>query len=148
MSSSENQSSPAAQPLPDIRRTVTLNAPIEKAWAAVSTAEGMAAWFMPSNMQAVVGNEFLLEAGPFGQSPCKVTEVKEPNRLSFRWAKDWLVTFELHELEGGKTELTLTHSGWSAEQVTEFGQPHSVVRDRMDGGWIGILDKLAKLLEA
>ncbi|WP_058300783.1 SRPBCC family protein [Gorillibacterium timonense] len=143
-----SDASAAPQPLPDIRRTITLNAPIDKAWKAVSTAEGMAAWFMPSNMEAVVGHEFLLEAGPFGQSPCRVTEVEPPNRLSFRWGKDWTLTFELHELEPGKTEFTLIHSGWSADQVTEFGQPHSVVRENMAGGWVGIVAKLAKLLEA
>lgn len=34
--------------LPEIRKTVVVNAPIEKLWRAVSTSEGMAAWWMDS----------------------------------------------------------------------------------------------------
>ncbi|WP_067922453.1 MULTISPECIES: SRPBCC family protein [Alicyclobacillus] len=118
----------------DIRKTVLLNAPIDKVWKAVATAEGIAAWFMPSDFQPVVGHEFMLDAGPWGKSPCKVTEVNPPHRIGFNWGKDWHVLFELKDLNG-KTELTLVHSGWDAEKVTEFGESHTVVRDRMDGGW-------------
>jgi uncharacterized protein YndB with AHSA1/START domain len=83
---------------------------------------------------AEVGHEFHLNAGQFGISPCKVTEIDSPNRLSFNWAKDWTLTFELKELEG-KTEFTLIHSGWDSNKVTEFGAPHTAVRDNMSQGW-------------
>ncbi|WP_127530475.1 SRPBCC family protein [Paenibacillus kobensis] len=133
--------------LPDVRKTVLINAPIEKVWKAVSTAEGIAAWFMPpNNFQPVVGFEFVLNAGPFGMSPCKVTLVDPPNRLSFNWGKDWTLTFELAE-QDGKTEFTLIHGGWSEDTVTEFGQPHAVVREHMGQGWDGIVAKLAKQFE-
>lgn len=133
--------------LPDIRQTVVLNAPIEKVWNAVSTAEGMTAWFMPNDFQPLVGHEFHINAGPFGMSPCKVTEIDPPNRLSFNWGKDWTLTFELEGVEG-KTEFTLIHGGWSVDEVTEFGQPHTVIREHMSGGWVGILQKLGTYLEA
>ncbi|MBB6634347.1 SRPBCC family protein [Cohnella thailandensis] len=133
--------------LPDIRQTQLLKAPIEKVWQAVSTAEGMASWFMPNDMQPVVGHEFHLNAGPYGQSPCKVTEVDPPHRLSFNWGKDWTLTFELKEVDG-QTEFTLIHGGWDPEKVTEFGETHRLVRDRMAGGWAGIGQKLRSLLEA
>ncbi|TVX99692.1 SRPBCC family protein [Cohnella terricola] len=132
--------------LPDIRQTQIYNAPIEKVWAAVSTSEGIAAWFMPNDFEPVVGHEFHLEAGPFGKSPCKVTEIDPPNRLSFNWGKDWTLTFELIR-QGDQTEFTLIHSGWSAEGVTEFGQPHAVVRENMNGGWIGMVRKLGEYVE-
>lgn len=134
--------------LPDIRQTLVLNAPIQKVWNAVSTAEGIAAWFMPPNdFQPVVGHAFHLDAGPFGMSPCKVTVIDPPHRLAFDWGKDWTLTFELNEL-GDKTEFTLIHSGWDADRVTEFGQPHSEIRERMFHGWVGIKDKLASYVEA
>ncbi|MFC5403474.1 SRPBCC family protein [Cohnella soli] len=133
--------------LPDIRQTLVYNAPIRKVWDAVATSEGLAAWFMPNDMQPVEGHEFHLEAGPFGKSPCKVTEVDPPNRLSFRWGKDWTLTFELAE-QGDQTEFTLIHSGWSAEGLTEFGQTHTEVRERMSGGWIGLVQKLKSYVEA
>ncbi|MBW5446035.1 SRPBCC domain-containing protein [Cohnella sp. CFH 77786] len=135
------------QTLPDIRQTQILKAPIAKVWNAVSTAEGFAAWFMPGDVKPVEGHEFLLEAGPFGQSPCKVTEVDPPNRLSLRWGKDWTLTFELKELDESRTEFTLIHGGWDPAKVTEFGQPHAEVRERMSGGWVGIGRKLAQYVE-
>jgi uncharacterized protein YndB with AHSA1/START domain len=130
----------------DIRRTVVLNAPIEKAWKAVATSEGLAAWFMPNDLEPVVGHQFHLNAGPFGMSPCEVTEVDPPHRLSFRWGKDWTITFELKELDD-RTELTLVHAGWEADKVTEFGESHQIVRDRMDQGWAKLVASLAAYVE-
>lgn len=132
--------------LPEIRRTALLKAPIQKVWDAVATSEGIAAWFMPNDFQPVLGYEFQLNAGPFGMSPCKVTELDPPNRLSFRWGKDWTIVFELMEKDG-QTEFTLIHSGWDADKVTEFGQPHQAVRDTMDKGWVGIVQKLVTFVE-
>ncbi|MEF2966814.1 SRPBCC domain-containing protein [Paenibacillus sp. M1] len=128
--------------LPDIRHTISLNAPIDKVWDAVATAEGLSAWFMPSDLQAVEGHRFHLQAGPFGESPCEVTLVDPPHKLAFKWGKDWTLTFELEEREGG-TLFTLIHGGWTAEQVTEFGEPHKIVRGRMDQGWAGLVGKLS-----
>ncbi|MDF2658092.1 MAG: polyketide cyclase [Paenibacillus sp.] len=127
--------------IPDIRKTLVLNAPIAKVWDAVATAEGIAAWFMPNDFKPEMGYEFHLEAGPFGRSPCKVTEIDPPNRLTFHWGEQWSVTFELAE-QGDKTEFTLVHSGWDLNKVTEFGEAHTIVRDRMNNGWTGIVQKL------
>jgi len=135
--------------LPDIRKTVVLNAPIEKVWKAVATSEGIAGWWMPNTFEPVVGRDFILHAGQFGDSPCKVTEIDPPHRVGFDWGKDWHLTFELKQLEEGKTEFTLIHSGWDAAKATEFGQPHSVIREIMNGGWEGIVkEKLVNYVEA
>lgn len=135
--------------LPEIRKTVILNAPIEKVWKAVATKEGIAAWWMPNTFEPILGRDFILHTGQFGDSPCKVTELDPPNRVGFDWGKDWHLVFELKKLEDGKTEFTLIHSGWDAEKVTEFGQPHSVVRGIMDGGWEKIVkEKLPAYIEA
>jgi uncharacterized protein YndB with AHSA1/START domain len=140
-------SSNSSNTLPDIVQKKLFKAPIQKVWNAVATSEGIASWFMPNNFQPEVGYEFHLEAGPFGKSPCKVTELDPPNKLSFQWGESgWLITFELAE-QDGQTEFTLIHSGWSAEGVTEFGEPHAVVRDRMNGGWIGLVGKLGAIVE-
>ncbi|MEB6550486.1 SRPBCC domain-containing protein [Heyndrickxia sporothermodurans] len=133
--------------LPDIRYTIILNAPIEKVWKAVATSEGIAGWWMPNTFEPVLGKEFVLHAGPYGDSPCKVTELDPPNRVGFDWGKDWHLAFELKEVDG-KTEFTLIHSGWDADKVTEFNQPHTVIRGIMDKGWAGLKGKLAEYLEA
>jgi uncharacterized protein YndB with AHSA1/START domain len=134
--------------LPHIRHTMVFQAPIQKVWEAVSTSEGLAAWFMPNDLQPVVGHEFHLNAGPYGMSPCKVIEVDPPHRLSFRWRKDWTVTFELKELNEQQTEFTLIHSGWDANKVTEFGESHTIVRNRMDQGWAKLCKSLGSQVEA
>ncbi|MET3698573.1 uncharacterized protein YndB with AHSA1/START domain [Bacillus oleivorans] len=121
--------------LPEIRKTIIIDAPIEKVWKAVATSEGIEGWWMPNTFEPVLGHEFILHAGPYGDSPCKVTELDPPNRVGFDWDRDWHVVFELNKVDDEKTEFTLIHSGWKAEEVTKFGQPHSVIRNVMDGGW-------------
>ncbi|OXM82408.1 SRPBCC family protein [Paenibacillus rigui] len=133
--------------IPDICQTIMLQAPIQKVWDAVSTAEGIAAWFMPNTFEPLLGHEFTLTS-PYGISPCKVTELAPPNRLAFDWGKDWHVSFELEEVDG-MTRFTLVHSGWSQDSVTEVGAPHSEIRERMNHGWeTAVLPRLQKLVEA
>ncbi len=133
--------------IPEIRQTLILTASIQKVWDAVATAEGIGTWFMPNDFQPIEGHEFHLEAGPFGKSPCKVTSIDPPHQLSFNWGKDWAITFELVELEG-TTEFTLIHSGWDADSITEFGETHAIVRERMANGWVGLVDSLRKHVES
>lgn len=104
---------------------------------------------MPNTFEPVLGNDFILKAGQFGDSPCKVTELEPPIRVGFDWGKDWHLVFELKKVDAEKTEFTLIHSGWDAEKVTEFGQPHTVIRGVMDGGWEKIVhEKLPAFFEA
>lgn len=133
--------------IPQIRHSIVMNAPIQKVWGAVSTSEGIAAWFMPNTLQPVLGSEFTITDQNFGTSDCKVIELDPPTLFSFTWGKDWTITFELHELDG-KTEFTVIHAGWDAEKVTEFGMPHTMVRGIMDKGWESLVQKLAKFIEA
>ena len=131
----------------EVRKNILINAPIEKIWGYIATSDGIGAWFMPNDMQPIEGKEFIIQAGPWGNSACKVTEVNPPNRLSFEWGKDWLITFKLVEKEG-QTELTLIQAGWNDENQTEFGESHTEVRSRMSGGWDGLVLKLKNVVEA
>ncbi|REE81181.1 uncharacterized protein YndB with AHSA1/START domain [Paenibacillus taihuensis] len=133
--------------LPDIVHTLTFKAPILKVWDAVSTSNGLSAWFMPNDLEAVVGHEFKIDAGPFGIQPCIVKEVETPNRISFGWGKDWTITFLLKDLADNQTECTLIHSGWNAD-IIEHGMPHAVIREQMNNGWGGLHRALGKYVEA
>ncbi|MFA1714970.1 SRPBCC domain-containing protein [Peribacillus frigoritolerans] len=135
--------------LQDIKKTVILEAPIQKVWDTVSTAEGIASWFMPNDFQPKVGHEFHVQS-PFGPSPCKVMELDAPHRLSFSWDTDgWFISFILKEVDG-KTEFTLIHGGWK-EPDTILPKPNeksSVIRDRMNHGWKQIVNQgLKKAVE-
>ncbi|RPK01476.1 SRPBCC family protein [Priestia endophytica] len=135
--------------LQDIKQTVIIEVPIQKVWEQVSTADGIAAWFMPNDFLAEVGHEFHLQS-PFGPSPCKVTEIDPPNRLSFTWdTEGWFVSFILKEL-GEKTEFTLIHGGWKQrdELMEKANEKASVIHGRMSGGWIGIIENLRRTVES
>lgn len=132
----------------DIKQTVLINAPIEKVWSQVSTAKGIEAWFMPSDFEATVGHQFHIQS-PFGPSPCKVLEVDEPHLIKFLWDTDgWVVSFLLKK-EGDNTEFIVIHGGWksSDEVVPKAGEDASVIRERMNGGWAGIVQSLKKVVE-
>lgn len=132
--------------LPVIKKTIVLKAPIEKVWNAISTSEGIASWWMPNTFEPEMGKEFVLHAGPYGDSPCRVTELEPPHVVGFDWGKDWHLTMELREVDG-HTEFTLIHSGWDATKQTEFGQPHSIIRDHMSNGWEKIvMEKLPSVI--
>ncbi len=137
-------------PVADIRKTALFKAPIERVWRAISTAEGIAAWFMPNDFQPEVGGSFTIQT-PFGPTPCRVLELEPPSRLLFAWGDNgWQVLIELAEVDGG-TECTLVHSGWGEAEDTMPGanEKHAVIRDRMDGGWESIvLVRLREVVEA
>lgn len=137
-----------SKPLPDIQQSVIIQTPIEKVWKQVSTSEGIAAWFMPNDFKPELGHEFHLQS-PFGPSPCKVIELDPPNRLSFTWDTDgWVVSFILKDL-GDRTEFTVVHGGWKDPDavIGKANEKSSVIRDRMSGGWAGIVEKLRKIVE-
>ncbi|MEI4802901.1 SRPBCC domain-containing protein [Bacillus sp. FJAT-51639] len=135
--------------LQDIKQTIVLEAPIQKVWDTVSTAEGIALWFMPNDFQAEVGHEFHIQS-PFGPSPCKVLEIDAPHHLSFAWDTDgWIVSFLLKDL-GDKTEFTLIHGGWKEPDfiLPKANEKSSVIRENMASGWIRIVnEKLKKVIE-
>lgn len=127
--------------VPDIQWTVVFDAPIQKVWEAAATSEGIAAWFMPNDFQPKIGHEFHLQS-PYGPSPCKVLELDALNRLMFSWDESgWIVIFELKKLNG-KTQFTLTHSGWkdADEMIPRAQENSSVIRDRMNMGWHNLIN--------
>jgi uncharacterized protein YndB with AHSA1/START domain len=131
--------------LPDIVRTVIMDAPIQRIWKAVATSEGLTAWLMKNNFKPVMGYEFTFQATPFGDWDgivhCEVKELDPPNRLGFTWCgnnMEQYVTFELIEQENNKTQFKLVHSGWAME--------HSMLREKMYIGWGYLTEGLQKKL--
>jgi uncharacterized protein YndB with AHSA1/START domain len=134
--------------LTDIVQSITVQAPIQKVWNYISTAEGIAEWFMPSDFKAEEGFEFTIQS-PFGPSPCKVIEVDEPNTIKFAWDTDgWIATFQLQEVENG-TEFTVIHGGWkeAGAIVPKAQKPQAEIRDTMNNGWAGLVEKFKRVVE-
>ncbi|MEH7383439.1 SRPBCC domain-containing protein [Bacillus sp. JJ1533] len=132
--------------VPEIKQTVLIEAPIQKVWDLVSTGEAIGTWFMPNDLVAKEGHEFHIQS-PFGPSPCKVLEVEPPHRLTFSWdTEGWYVEFLLKEIDGN-TEFTLIHGGWKdAEETIEKAKRSAAeVRETMNGGWAGIVQKLRQV---
>jgi len=129
--------------LPDIERTIIMNAAIEKVWKAVTTSEALASWLMPNNFQLEMGYEFTFQSVPKngwdGIVHCKVMEITPPTRLGFTWCgnnMEQYVSFELVKLTEPRTEFTLVHSGWSEE--------NKMLRDIMYDGWGYLTEDLGK----
>lgn len=110
--------------VPDvIERVVVLRHPVERVWAALTTAEGLSRWF---------GSEAELDLRPGGraffrweeldeESVATIVVVDPPHRFSFRWgmygvpaddAPQTLVEFTLEPVPEG-TRLRLVESGFA-----------------------------------
>jgi uncharacterized protein YndB with AHSA1/START domain len=136
-----------------IARTVELAHPPAKVWAALTTAEGLAAWF---GEQAVIdlrpgGLAQMTWAGGF-TARMRVERVEEPAVFGFTWhiyglpeddPRRTYVEFTL-EPAGAGTRLTVAESG--------FAQlPAEAYRKAYDGnteGWAKELGELAGYLDA
>ena len=136
-----------------IERTVHIGRPPEQVWAALTTGEGLAAWF---------GNEATIDLRPGGSArmrwtggetaEMRVERVEEPRVFGFTWhifglpegdPRRTYVEFTL-EPSGSGTRLTVVESG--------FAQlPEDAYRKAYDGntqGWASELGELVAYLDA
>jgi uncharacterized protein YndB with AHSA1/START domain len=125
-----------------VEKRIHIQAAPAKVWTLISTPEGFRRWFMPGSIQAVAGHEFQLHT-PFGHAPCKVLSAEPHRKIVFTWGTlgqlsypHWTITIELKPV-GNATDLVLLHEGWSGEEDVQ-------IRDRMNGGWEKIIEKLAQ----
>jgi uncharacterized protein YndB with AHSA1/START domain len=137
-----------------IERTVQVAHPPQKVWAALTTAEGLSAWF---------GNEATIDLRPGGEArmrwheegftaEMRVERVEEPTVFGFTWgiyglpADDPRRTYVEFTLEpaGAGTRLTVVETGFA--QLSE-----DVRRKAYDGnteGWAKELGELVAYLDA
>ncbi|WP_028610002.1 SRPBCC family protein [Paenibacillus harenae] len=134
--------------LPDICKVRILDDPIDKVWKVISTSEGIALWFYPTNyFQPVLGCEFFAEMElPQGRTACKVTQVDPPYNLSYELGNDWSWSFKLKDLQG-RTELTFVWSGWNEKKRTEFGMPHTKLHPQLMSGTNVLMKALSRSIK-
>jgi len=136
-----------------IERTVQIAHPPERVWAALTTAEGLAAWF---------GNEAEIDLRPGGsarmrwsgghRAEMRVERVEEPVVFAFTWhifglpdddPRRTYVEFTL-EPAGAGTRLTVTESGFA--QLPE--DAHHKAYEGNREGWASELGELVAYLDA
>jgi uncharacterized protein YndB with AHSA1/START domain len=136
-----------------IERTMELAHPPARVWAALTTAEGLAAWF---------GEEAAIDLRPGGAAwmrwangysvEMRVERVEEPTVFGFTWhifglpeddPRRTYVEFTL-EPAGAGTRLTVVESGFA--QLTE--DAHRSAYDGNTKGWGSELGELVEYLDA
>jgi len=136
-----------------IERTVQVGAPPSRVWAALTTADGLKAWF---------GDEAAIDLRPGGPAhmswgtehsfEMRVERVEEPTVFGFTWqiyglpADDPRRTYVEFTLEpdGDGTRLTVVESGFS--QLPD--DVHRVAFDGNANGWVKELGELVDHLAA
>jgi uncharacterized protein YndB with AHSA1/START domain len=136
--------------------TRELKAPRERVFAAWTDVEQAALWWMPRDFTLLScemdvrpgGAWHRRMRGPSGAVSVKhgiYREVAAPERLVFTYNTEdqagvvdpeTLVTVTLVDLGGGRTRLTLWHTGFETESA----------RDDHRGGWTGALDRFADFI--
>jgi uncharacterized protein YndB with AHSA1/START domain len=90
-----------------------LRAPVEKVWAALTTAERLADWFANAEIDLRVGGILRLDGNGMNTDEMRITICEPPRTFALAWKigpKESLVRFDLAPQADG-CELTLTHSG-------------------------------------
>jgi uncharacterized protein YndB with AHSA1/START domain len=97
---------------------IEIDAPASEVWKAISTAEGIASWFVPAKVEPGAGGKITLIWGEGMESTSRI-EIWEPEKHLRKvddrpeQALPSVMDYVL-EARGGKTVLRLVHSGFGA----------------------------------
>ena len=154
--SMDNQPSVIDQDAFSVRRTIRIDAPIEKVWAAVTEPDHISRWFGRAAFDGTgVGALGTLTWDDHGSIPIRIEAVEAPRLISYRWSNDdalgtfpenldeahsTVFTFTLEPIDEG-TLLTVVETGF--ENTSDAA---ANLEDHR-GGWDAELDKLVALLE-
>ncbi len=137
--------------MPDIRHRITIDAPPERVYEAVTTQEGLESWWTADvRAEAKVGavSEFGFQ-GHASVFRMKIETLDPPTKVEWRCignVEEWTETtlaFRLLPLEGARTRLDFVHAGWrSAEGAypmcnTDWGRLMYFLKDYIEGRGVG-----------
>ncbi len=140
-----------------VRRTISIAAPVEKVWAAVTEPEHISRWFGKATFDGsgagAIGTLFW---EGYGAVPVRIEEIDPLRLVSYRWSNDdaagslpaavdeatsTVFTFTLEPTADG-TQLTVVETGFD-----RTSDPMGNLESHREG-WDGELDKLIALVEA
>ena len=155
MTMTENQPSVVDRDEFTVRRTITIAAPLEKVWAAVTEVEHIARWFpQAAVLDGVgVGAGGLFSFEGYGDVPVQIEEIDPPRMIAYRWGSassldpvrvdvdsSTVFRFTLEPVPTG-TQLTVVESGFDA-----LSDPAASMESNRTG-WDSELDELVAYLE-
>ncbi|MBB5079164.1 SRPBCC domain-containing protein [Nonomuraea endophytica] len=137
-----------------IEREVVLRHPVERVWAALTTAEGLSRWFgSVAEIDLRPGGRAYFRWDDLGQESLATVDVVEaPHRFAFRWgieglpgedAPRTLVEFTLEAVAEG-TRLRLVESGFAQAAADVARTAHQANSQ----GWDAELGELRDYLDA
>jgi len=138
-----------------IVKTVTVKAPVEEAWKAWTTTEGIKTFFAPdARVEARPGGPFEIYFNPYARPGQKGADgmvflaVQEKKMLSFTWnsppympevrGQHTSVVVRFEPAGEAQTQVRLTHSGWG--DGGQWDQSFAY----FDKAWGGVLANLEK----
>lgn len=140
-----------------VRRTITIQAPIDRVWAAITDARHISAWFGQSTVldTVAVGAGGVFSFDGYGDFPVLIEELDPPRLIAYRWSNDnatavdpasvsrdrsTVFRFTLEPVGEG-TQLTVVESGFDT-----LADPLAGMESNR-GGWDAELDELVAYLE-
>jgi uncharacterized protein YndB with AHSA1/START domain len=136
-----------------IERTIEIPHPPAKVWAALTTADGLSAWFgQDASIDLRPGGSASMKWDSGHTADMRVERVEEPTVFGFTWhiyglseddPRRTYVEFTL-EPAGAGTRLTVVESGFA--QLSE--DAYRTAYDGNTRGWASELDELAEYLDA
>ena len=140
-----------------VRRTIRIDAPVEKVWRAVTEPEYIAQWFgrpvLVGSGAGAVGTITWPGRDPI---PLRVETYDAPHLVAYRWNNDdalgsapdaidgstsTVFTFTLDEV-AGRTQLTVVETGFDQTSDAASNMASHAT------GWTSELDKLVALVES
>ena len=137
-----------------VSRTISIQAPLEIVWAAITEAKHLAAWF-PQRVDLPVaepGARGVFTFEGYGDFPVEVEEIEPMRMIAYRWGNELgapvtvdsgastVFRFTIMPIEGG-TQLTVVETGF--EGVADVD---ACMEDNRSG-WTSELDELVAYLE-
>lgn len=115
----------------------------EEAWRAVSTGEGLEAWFIPAEIEPRLGGATMQHYGPGMDVPGVVRAFEPGQRISFGPRDDTHTRLQTYlvEARGGITVIRVIESGFGD------GSEWDAEIDAIDKGWQLFLVNLTRYLE-
>jgi uncharacterized protein YndB with AHSA1/START domain len=138
-----------------IEREISIEAPIERVWEALTNAESIGTWFgvgAAATIDLRVGGVMVINHGDHGTFQTLIVAVDPPRTFSYRWASAFpgelatkenstLVEFTLRSTGDG-TILRLVESGFDALDIPA-DRPDATLESHSNG-WTGVIAKFAE----